>query len=228
MARHHQFETRNRAMRTLAGVFLLVGVISVPGAVGLERFEDLGPEALAAQWLFGKTGEGAEKWALTTDFTAPSGSMVLKQAGRADYALALRREPEIKNGSVQVKFKALSGEKDQAGGIIWRARDLQNYYICRANALENNVVLYSVEKGKRKPLDIVGRSGGYGVEIPVPSREWHTLRIEFRGDLFAVYFNGRHLFDVRDSLFRGSGKVGLWTKADSEAVFDDFVFTAED
>jgi flagellar motor protein MotB len=107
---------------------------------------------------------------------------------------------------------------------VWRYRDANNYYVCRANALENNVVLYKVENGKRKALDIVGRVGGYGVKEPVAAERWHTLRVEFAGTRFKVIFNGKTLFEVEDATFSEAGLVGVWTKADSVTRFDDFAF----
>jgi hypothetical protein len=148
----------------------------------------------------------------------------LKQSGEADYPVALKDDASLKDGFVEVKFKAVSGKEDQAGGVIWRAKDADNYYICRANALEDNVVLYKTEGGKRKSLDIVGRKGGYGVKERVAPGEWHTLRVEFVGNKFTVLFNGKKLFDVEDETFKDAGKVGLWTKADSVTLFDDFSY----
>ena len=94
----------------------------------------------------------------------------------------------------------------------------------RANALEGNVVLYKTVGGKRSSLDIVGRKGGYGVKASVAPKQWHTLRVEFSGDTFTVKWNGKELFQVKDATFTDAGKVGLWTKADSVTVFDDFNF----
>ena len=120
-----------------------------------------------------------------------------------------------------MRFKAISGSEDRAAGLVWRARDANNYYVVRANALEDNVVLYKTVNGVRSPLDIVGRRGGYGVNVPVPAAQWHTLRIEFAGTLFRAIYNGKALFDVDDATFKEAGNIGLWTKADSVTLFDD-------
>ena len=116
----------------------------------------------------------------------------------------------------------MSGKEDQAGGVIWRVRDANNYYIARANALEGNVVLYKTVNGKRSSLDIVGRKGGYGVKEPVGSPV-APLRVEFAGNHFKLTFDGKHLFDG-DTTFTEAGKVGVWTKADSVTLFDDFTY----
>jgi len=107
--------------------------------------------------------------------------------------------------------------------MVWRYRDPDNYYIVRANALENNVVLYKVEGGKRVSLAPRGTPPKtYGVKHPVPSGKWSTLKVTFQGDLFTVYMDGQKLFQVEDSTFQNAGKAGLWTKADSVTLFDDF------
>jgi hypothetical protein len=115
----------------------------------------------------------------------------------------------------------VSGTVDQAAGIVWRYKDKDNYYIVRANARENNVVLYKVENGRRTDLPLKGEGRTYGKKETVPSGQWSTLRILVRGNLFEVYHNGKKLYEVEDDTFKDAGKVGLWTKADSVTYFDD-------
>jgi hypothetical protein len=173
-------------------------------------------------WIATKTGKGDSKWTIEQDKTAPS--KVVKQSGRAAYPLLLKEDTDIKDGFIQIKFKAVAGAEDRAGGVVWRARDANNYYVARANALEDNVVLYKTVEGVRSALDIVGRKGGYGVAISVPADAWLTLRVEFKGSRFRVLYNGRQLFEVEDSTFPDAGKVGLWTKADSVTLFDEVTY----
>ena len=175
-------------------------------------------------WTLTMTGKGSPKWTVERDDTAPSKGQVLKQSGEATYPIALKNGTIIKDGFVEGKFKAISGSEDRAGGLVWRARDADNYYVVRANALEDNVVLYKTVQGMRSSLDIVGRKGGYGVERPVPANQWHTLRVEFVGTRFKVIFNDTPLFEVDDSTFTEPGMVGLWTKADSVTAFDAFAY----
>ena len=113
---------------------------------------------------------------------------------------------------MEVKFKPISGSEDRAGGIIWLARDASNYYVVRANALEDNVVLYKTVNGVRSSLDLIGQNGGYGVKTAVALNQWQTLRIEFAGARF------------EDVTFPEAGMVGLWTKADSVTVFSGFTY----
>jgi hypothetical protein len=174
-------------------------------------------------WTVTKTGTGNPKWTVEQEAGAPANAKVVKQSGRATYPLLLKDGTNVKDGIVAVQFKAISGTEDRAAGIVWRARDANNYYVVRANALEDNVVLYKTVNGQRSSLDIVGRQGGYGVSVPVPANRWHTLRIEFAGKRFAVTFNGTRLFEVEDATFPGGGMVGLWTKADSVTAFANVV-----
>jgi hypothetical protein len=191
------------------------------------KFDNFKVGAAPPGWTATQTGSGSAKWSVEKDDSAPSKPNVLKQSGQATFPVCIKDDTSLKDGFVEVKFKPVSGREDQAGGVIWRARDSNNYYIARANALEGNVVLYKTANGKRSPLDIVGRKGGYGVKEPVTSGQWHTLRVEFAGNHFKLIFDGKHLFDVEDTTFTDAGKVGVWTKADSVTLFDDFTYAGK-
>lgn len=190
----------------------------------LISFDRLPSGVSPAGWIATNSGKGSAQWTVERDASAPSPSQVLKQSGTASFTVCLLPKSLLVDGFVQVKFKALDGKDDQAAGLVWRAQDAQNYYVCRANSLENNVVLYKMVEGQRKALDIVGRSGGYGVKEPVQARQWHQMRVEFTGRRFKVLFNGKQLFEVEDDSITDAGIVGVWTKADSVTVFDDFEF----
>ena len=127
-----------------------------------------------------RTGRGDPKWTIEHDQTAPSKSKIVKQSGQATYPLLLKDDTDIKDGFIEMKFKAVAGSEDRAAGLVWRARDANNYYVVRANALEDNVVLYKTVNGVRSALDIVGRKGGYGVDVSVPANQWHgaTRRLQ--------------------------------------------------
>jgi hypothetical protein len=197
------------------------------------NFDALPPGGLPAGWSSALThAGGAPKWEIIPDATAPSKPHVLAQISTdrtsARYPLAIYEPASFRDGEVQVRFKPVSGTIDQAAGIVWRYRNPDNYYVVRANALENNVVLYKVENGKRIPLAPKGTPPEtYGVKHPVPGGIWSTLGVVFQGNLFSVLFDGRKLFEVEDPTFPEPGKVGLWTKADSVTYFDDFRFTAK-
>ena len=207
---------------------IITAVLLFTGASAMSNhamsFESTRTGASPEGWTSTLTGVGDPRWTVESDETAPSKSKVLKQSGRATYPLLLKNDSSIKDGFVEIKFKAVGGSQDRAAGIVWRARDANNYYVTRANALEDNVVLYKTVNGVRSPLDIVGRKGGYGTNVKVPSDIWHSLRVDFSGSRFRVSFNGKQLFEVEDSTFADAGKVGLWTKADSVTLFDQITF----
>ncbi len=181
-------------------------------------FDQDHPGALPAGWRAGVTGRGSPQWAVATDATAPSTSQVLKQSGSGTFPWCVRTDASFVDGHVEVKFKAISGREDQAGGLVWRFKDGDNYYVARANALENNVSLYYTQDGRRNTLQYV--------DAPVPGNTWHTLRVAFCGKRLQVIFNGKACIEMEDAHFAEAGAVGVWTKADSVTLFDDFTYTA--
>jgi hypothetical protein len=214
-------------MRTLSKVMLAASVLGGACMAQTVNFDKEKTGAPPSGWTCSQTGSGEAKWAVVADDTAPSKPNVLKQSGVATFPVCLKDDTNLKDGFVEVKFKPVSGKEDQAGGLIWRAKDANNYYIFRANANEDNAVLYKTVNGKRSSLPIVGRLGGYGVKEKVASGQWHTLRVEFAGNRFRAFFDGKHVFDVEDGTFPDAGKVGVWTKADSVTLFDDFSYGAK-
>lgn len=147
-------------MKTRLWVWLGTGLVAQALMAETVRFDNIAPGALPSGWMAAQTGEGKPVWAVVADDSAPSLPNALKQSGVARFALCLKTNATVRDGVVEVKFKPLDGKEDQAGGVVWRARDADNYYVCRANALEDNVVLYKTVAGKRTALDIVGRKGG--------------------------------------------------------------------
>ena len=129
---------------------------------------------------------------------------------------SVKEKESIADGFVEVRFKSISGREDQAGGVVWRWKNGNNYYVARANALENNVSLYYTANGRRNTLKYV--------DAPVPGNVWHTLRVEFSGEMIKVSLNGKTYIEYKDSHITGPGTVGVWTKADSVTAFDDFSF----
>src|SRR5881394_3069338 len=130
-------------MKALA-IMIVTTALTGGGAAFAEtiNFDDATPGAAPPGWTATKTGQGEPKWTIEKDDTAPSKPNVLKQSGEATYPIALKNGTSLKDGFVEVKFKPVSGKEDQAAGLIWRARDSDNYYIARANALEDNVCIY--------------------------------------------------------------------------------------
>ena len=170
-----------------------------------------------AGWRCGATGKGSAHWNVAADSLAPSQPHVLSQTGVATFPWCVRDDINVAEGTVEVKFKPVSGKEDQAGGVVWRWKDGENYYVARANALENNVALYYTENGSRKTIKYV--------DAPVAPKAWHALRVRFKGDLIQVELDGKTYIETSDRHIAGGGKAGVWTKADSATLFDDFSFT---
>jgi hypothetical protein len=181
-----------------------------------ESFDSARPGSLPEGWEAGVTGKGSPRWVVGSDPTAPSAPQVLEQLGSGTFPWCVRKDVSMADGIVQVKLKAQRGREDQAGGLVWRWKDGDNYYVARANALENNVSLYYTAKGRRNTLQYV--------DAPVASNVWHTLRVEFSGTRIRVMLNGTTYIELQDGRIEGPGAVGLWTKADSVTSFDDFTY----
>ncbi len=169
-------------------------------------------------WTAGVTGRGSARWTVEADSTAPSAPNVLRQSGSGSFPWCVRKDVSIENGFVEVKFKSLAGREDQAGGVVWRWKDGDNYYVARANALEDNVSLYYTEDGRRKTIKYV--------DAPVRGNQWHNLCVEFHGARIRVILDGKAYIELDDSHIQGEGAVGVWTKADSVTAFDDFSYAA--
>src|SRR5262249_1416374 len=187
-------------------------------------FDGDAPGQLPVKFHSAKTGGGAqEKWSVVTDPTTPSKPNVVAQTStdQTDYRfpLLISDEGSFQNLDVSVKFKAVSGSIDRAGGLVFRLKDPNNYYIVRANALENNYALYDVMNGRRSQFA--------GANFKVNSGEWHELRVEAVGNKITCYYDGNKKIEATDDTFKDAGKVGLWTKADSVTHFDDLKVTAK-
>jgi hypothetical protein len=170
-------------------------------------------------------GGGDVSWVIVNDPSSSAGAKALAQSSKDKtnkrYPVCVYDDFAAKDVDVSVQFKAISGEVDQAAGIVWRYRDRDNYYVVRANALENNVVLYKTQNGVRTDLKLKAKDSGYGVKADVPKDKWSTLKVSAAGNSFIVYLNDKALFEVVDDTFTEAGKVGVWTKADSVTHFDD-------
>ena len=185
--------------------------------INVVNFDSSTPGALPDGWHAGVTGSGSPRWSVERDATAPSAPNVLKQSGRGTFPWCVK-DASLADGFVEVKMKPVSGREDQAGGVVWRWKDGDNYYVARANALENNVSLYYTERGSRKTIKYV--------DAPVAGNAWHTLRVEFSGTRIRVVLDGVARIELDDAHIAGGGAVGVWTKADSVTLFDDFAYGA--
>lgn len=161
-------------------------------------------------------GGGPVSWVVRDDPQAPGGGPVLIQESSDDtnyrFPMCIYEKTTSRDVAVEVKFKPISGKVDEAAGIVLRYSP-ENYYIARANALENNINLFKTVKGKRSHVK----------EVPqkVTANEWHILRFEAKGRHLKIAFDGKVVIETVDSTFTNPGKVGLWTKADSVSAFTD-------
>jgi hypothetical protein len=169
-------------------------------------------------WTADKTGQGSGSvWKVLEDPTAPGGKRVLAQTSdqgrKRFFNLCVADKTAFKDVELTVAFKAVAGKEDQGGGLVWRYKDHDNYYIARMNPLEDNYRVYKVEGGKRTQFA--------SVTMKVPVGQWHRLRVVQKGDHIQCYFDGKLHLDVKDGTFKEAGKIGLWTKADAQTYFAD-------
>ena len=202
-------------MKTNA-LFYLATMLAVTAYGDTVNFDNETPGTLPPHWVGTQTGRGTAKWSIEKADDAPSKPNVLKQSGEATFPVCIKEDTQLKDGFVEVKFKPVAGKEDRAGGVIWRCKDADNYYIARANALEDNVTIYHTIGGRRVAFKSANTKVASGV--------WHTLRVDFRGSHFTVTYDGTKVIEADDTSFADAGKVGVWTKADSVTLFDDFSF----
>ena len=204
-------------MRRLASIacpmLLAAGCATAPRAATLDFARDrVGrPPAGFTTALTG--GGGPPTW-VVRDSPADGRTLVQESVDDTSYRfpLCIYDRVTARDVAVEVRFKTIAGSVDQAAGIVLRYRP-ENYYIARANALENNVNLFKTVDGKRVKIA--------EVEVPVTPLAWHTLRFEARGSRLSVALDGKTIVEADDATLAGAGKVGLWTKADSVTAFAD-------
>ena len=168
-----------------------------------------------AGFEFTATGKSTQgKWIVRKDGDKKILAQVDTDKTRNRFAMAVVKESSFKDLALSVKGRPMSGEVDQAVGLVWRYKDQDNYYIARSNVLESNVRLYKVVGGTRTQL--AGKD-----EVKLKAGEWHALAIEHRGAAIKVLLNGEKLFEAEDKTFADAGKIGLWIKADAVTDFDD-------
>jgi hypothetical protein len=205
-------------MKTLLIASLASTVVAASSSADTVNFDNFKTGAAPPGWTATQTGSGSAKWSVEKDDSAPSKPNVLKQSGVATFPVCFKNDTNLKDGFVEVKFKPVAGKEDQVGGVIWRMQDANNYYIARANALEDNVTIYHTIDGKRVAFK--------SINTKVTSGVWHTLRVDFEGNKFTVTFDGNRVIEATDESFANAGKVGVWTKADSVTEFDNFIYGA--
>lgn len=185
-------------------------------------FEKYPAGQLPDGWSEYYTGSGNTEWKVAED----NGNKVLAQLYSDNpnnhFNVIVNNGIAAKDMVLTAQLKGVIGNHDQGGGFVWRFSDKNNYYVVRANPLENNVVLYKVEKGKRTDLPLVDKGKTYGVDVLPMGNRWHTLQLVVKNKLFTVFLDDKELFKVQDETFTNAGKIGFWTKADAVTYFDDF------
>ena len=209
--------------RSAESVASATPAMKVDPAAKVWSFDTDKTEAAPAGFSFGRTGSGKEgRWIVQAPTDAPTKPNVLVQldADTTDnrFPVAVVDASSFKDVRVSVSCKQLSGAVDQACGLVWRFKDANNYYLTRANALEDNVRLYRVKDGVR--VQFASWTG------KVATKTWHHLSVEARGDRFIVSFDDKQVMDAKDATFSEAGKIGVWTKADSVTQFDDLSASA--
>jgi len=200
-------------MLTLLGLAaMLLGLGAVAGGQSWN-FDKDAPGKIAAGWT-NATGT----WEVVADPTAPSKPNVLAQASSnhsgSYFNVAVANEPSLKDVSLAVRSRAVAGREDQGGGLVWRYRDIGNYYIARQNNLEDNFRVYKVVDGRRIQLG--------SADVTAKTGTWHDMTIAMAGNHIQCFFDAKKYLDVTDDTFKEAGKIGLWTKADAQTHFDDF------
>jgi hypothetical protein len=206
------------------GLLLTAGAIASGSAHAQPRrlrldFEGVAPGSPPPGFSPGLTGGGPPpRWIVLDDPSSPAGPRVLSETSRdrtdTRFPHAVADGFETRDVAVSVRFRPVDGRVDQAAGLVVRYRDARNYYVARANALEDNVRLYRVVDGRRIQFA--------GTDARVPRDRWQVLGLTVRGDQLEVSLDGRVLFTAADRTFAGAGRIGVWTKADSPTHFDGF------
>ncbi len=222
----------SRTIRIAVTLFLMAAGLAVQAVADAKeekgmvwRFEKSAPGTLPPGWRAAATNaKGRPLWRVVKEPSAPSASQVLEMTrpvrsarGVFGYGsvfnLCWTDRVRMENGTLEVAFRALSGEEDQGGGIAWRIADARNYYVARYNPLEKNLRVYYLRDGRRVMLA--------GVHVALP-KGWHRMKIVQRGDRYEVYLDGKRMLAGEDRTHTRAGGVGLWTKADAVTQFDDF------
>lgn len=212
-------------MKTLSWLVLLV---TASGFTETLTFDSAAIGKIPAGWVAAVPQAGsAPSWKVMKDPSAPTQPYVLAHVPAAQpgsaFPIVLLERSHCRDGEVSVKFKAAGGKREQDAGLVWRYRDPRNYYVVRADAHENNVVLYKVVNGKPVPLTPRGRpAAAFAVQHNVNADTWGILKVVFKGPALSVYYDHRRILRVDDFSYTGPGKVGLWTREDSLAFFDNF------
>jgi len=204
-------------MKTVIGCLVLVVFCTVttahkafaqPGDELKFNFDNEEVGKLPADWT-----AAVSTWVIALD----GNNKAMKQAGKSEgdrFNICVQNKLKYQNLEMEVRIKPLEGEEDQGGGLVWRYQDSKNYYITRANPLENNFRVYRVVNGNRKQMK--------SANVTMTKGEWFTIKVVTTGNNIDCYYNGQKLLSHSDETFPNAGLVGFWSKADAVSLFDDF------
>jgi len=191
---------------------MAVSVFAADTVVKTWNFDDDKPGEIAK----GFTNE-VGKWMVVKSDQGNALAQTAKNPN-STFNITLITDTNAKDVDISVKMKAVAGEIDQGGGIVWRAKDAKNYYLARYNPLEDNYRVYKTVEGKRILLQNTDIAHSEG---------WHTLRITMAGEQIECFYDGKKYLEQKDATFTGPGKIGLWSKADAQSQFDDLSFSGK-
>ncbi len=202
-----------RSIHRAAIVFVLIVWVASP-VFGQERrwmFDD-DPLGFIARGFSAGTGT----WQVVLGDTGNVFAQTAKNA-KTVFNITLLDDSSARDLDISVRMKPIAGLFEQGGGLVWRARDARNYYLCRYNPLDDNFRLYKVVEGARSLLQNAdaGKTPG-----------WRSLGVAMTGDHIECFLDGKKLLAHDDASLRGAGKIGLWTQADAQSEFDDLSFVA--
>jgi hypothetical protein len=201
-------------MKTRVSFFLLIALSwstqwsLAQSADATFNFENDEVGKLPADWM-AATGT----WMIASD----GGNKAMKQAGANEgemYNICIQNKLKYQNLEMEVRIKPLEGKEDQGGGLVWRYRDEKNYYIARANPLEDNFRVYRVVNGNRKQLQ--------SSDVKFKVGEWYAIKVVMSGSNISCSYNGQKLLSLTDDTYKDAGNIGFWSKADAVSLFDDF------
>ena len=214
-----------RRIVRLAQLAALIALLAACEGTPTIAYQSAAPSAAGISRNFDTDGAGGPparsevfsgNWIVRAEADAPSKPNALCQIGNAEFPAIALDTAVYGDVTVTVRFKPISGNVDQAAGVIARVQDKDNYYILRANVLETNVNLYKYAGGRRSGI----KDGG----VSVANGKWQELRLQAAGDTLRGILDGRLVVEARDTTYK-AGRIGLWTKADSVTCFDDLVVT---
>jgi hypothetical protein len=214
----HRHRTGHRILRLSEIVFLGIGLLVHSIAMTRARDETKLTRDFQSDEP-GKIASGFSSEVGTWEVVQDGENRVLAQKAKNPddvFNVALVSDTQFKDVDISVRLRAVEGELDQGGGVVWRARDKDNYYIARYNPLEDNFRVYKVEKGKRSQFASAKTPG---------DKQWHTLRVTMTGHHITCYLDGTKHLEADDATFPDAGRIGLWSKADARSYFDDLTVT---